>query len=294
MYDPLDLPQSGAPLAESPASHAEDLPADWRLHRRWDRLGRLVGDRGVASLHDSHVLVIGLGGVGGFAVESLARSGVGRLTLVDFDKVCVTNTNRQLQAVRGAVGQLKATSLAERARSINPSAKVRAVPLFYEARLSEAMLGGGELGAPDYVVDAIDNVTAKCHLIAACRSKGLSIVCATGAAGRLDPTAVAVADLADTYNDPLAASVRKILRQRYEFPLQGRFGVAAVFSSERPSPPEVLAYDADHGFDCVCPNGENDHHTCDDRNVVWGSASFVTGTVGLVAASVVVRALVGR
>ncbi len=276
------------------SERTSSLPPGYRLHRRFDRMGRLVGDVGMSRLQEAHVLVIGLGGVGSFAAEALARSGVGRLTLVDFDLVCVTNTNRQLQAMRGTVGQPKASVLAERLRLIAPDARVRPVPLFYDARLASALLSGGELGAPDYVLDAIDNVTAKCHLIATCRQRGLPLVVATGAAGRWDPTAVRVADLAETYNDPLAASVRRILREKYDLPQRGPFGVPAVFSSERPSAPEPLAYDGDEGFSCVCPNGDNDVHTCDDRNVVWGTAAFVTGTVGLTAASVVVRALAAR
>lgn len=265
-----------------------------RLHRRFDRIGRLVGEAGMARLLDAHVLVIGLGGVGGFAAEALARSGVGRLTLVDFDLVCVTNTNRQIQALRGTTGQPKATVLAERLRQIHPGATVRAVPLFYEARLSDALLGGGELGPPDMAVDAIDNVTAKCHLLAACVGKGLPVVCATGASGRWDPTALRVADLARTYNDPLASAVRRVLREKHAFPTSGPFGIPAVFSVERPSDPIPLAYDGEAGFHCVCPNGENDVHTCEERSVIWGSAGFVTGAAGLAAASVVVRRLVGR
>lgn len=247
----------------------------------------------MAALHGAHVMVIGLGGVGGPCAESLVRSGVGRLTVVDFDLVCVTNTNRQVQALRGTVGQPKASVLAERLRQINPSATIKAVPLFYEARIADVLLRGGELGPPDWVVDAIDNVTAKCHLLATCRERGIPVVSATGAAGRWDPTQVKVADLSATYNDPLAASVRKILRQKYGFPANGEMGIPAVFSSEKPREPVPLRYDGDEGFECVCPNGDNDQHTCDDRNVVWGTASFVTGTVGLVAASVVVRQIVG-
>ena len=272
----------------------EGVGLETRLHRRFDRIGRLVGDAGMARLQDSHVVVIGLGGVGGFAAEALARSGIGRLTLVDFDLVCVTNTNRRLQSMRGTVGQPKATVLAERLRAISPGASIRAVPLFYEARLSDALLGGGELGPPDMVVDAIDNITAKCHLLASCHGRGLPVVCATGASGRWDPTAIRTADLAQTYNDPLAAAVRRVLREKHGFPAKGPFGIPAVFSVERPSEPQPLAYDGDEGFSCVCPNGDNDVHTCDERSVIWGTAAFVTGAVGLTAASVVVRTLVGR
>lgn len=265
-------------------------PPSPRLHRRWDRLGRLVGDEGMQRLHASHVMVIGLGGVGSFAAEALARSGVGHLTFVDFDLVCVTNTNRQLQAVRGTVGKPKASVLADRARSINPDATIRAVPLFYEARIADQLLGDDV----DVVVDAIDNLTAKCDLLARCHTRGLPVVCATGAAGRMDPTRIGVADLAATTIDPLAASVRKILRRTYGFPKSGSFGIPAVFSTEPPRPPRPLLYDGDDGLSCVCPNGDNTHHTCDDRHVVWGNAAFVTGAMGLSAASVAVRLILSE
>jgi tRNA A37 threonylcarbamoyladenosine dehydratase len=233
-------------------------------------------------------MVIGLGGVGSFAAESLARSGIGCLTLVDFDRVCVTNTNRQLQAMKGTVGKTKAHVLAERLRLINPQAEVRAVPRFYDAETAAAILGQ----APDYIVDAIDNVTAKCHLLATCKRLLIPIVCATGASGRLDPTAIEISDLAETRIDPLAQEVRKILRQKYGFPQSGPFGISAVYSSEAPRPPIELHYDEGTGFRCVCPGGKNDFHSCDERRLIYGTASFVTGSFGLCCASVVVRALV--
>jgi tRNA threonylcarbamoyladenosine dehydratase len=272
-------------MQDSEAQDAEPRP--FKLHRRFDRIGRLLGDGAMNRLDAAHVLVIGLGGVGSHCAESLVRSGVGAVTLIDFDLVCVTNTNRQVQALRGAVGQPKASVLAERLRLVNPKARIKAVPLFYEARLADRLLAG----PPDFVVDAIDNVTAKIHLLATCRELGIPVVCATGAAGRVDPTATRVADLADTRVDPLAAIVRKLLRKQYGFPRKGKFGITAVFSEEPLSAPHELPYDAEGEFECVCPNGNNDVHTCDDRNVIWGTAGFVTASFGLAAASVVVRAL---
>jgi len=260
----------------------------FRLHRRFDRIGRLFGDTGMSRLQNAHVVVIGLGGVGSLAAESLARSGVGRLTLVDFDLVCVTNVNRQLQAMRGNVGKPKASVLAERLRRINPAAEIKSVPLFYEARLSDRLLAGA-----DWVVDAIDNLTAKAHLVYTCRERDIPIVVSTGASGRMDPTRVQVADLNRTRVDPLAASLRKILRQKHGFPRgDKKWKLPAVFSDEILSDPVELSYDGDGGFSCVCPNGENDVHTCEDRNVIWGTAGFVTGTFGLTCASVVVRGIV--
>src|SRR5437764_15245906 len=157
-------------------------------------MGRLIGEEAMGRLLGAHVMVIGLGGVGSFAVEALARSGIGRLTLVDFDRVCVTNTNRQLQAVQGAIARPKATLLAERVKLINPQARAEAVPLFYSHKTSDELLAR----APDFVVDAIDNVTAKCPLLAACKQRRLAVVSSTGASGRMDPTQLRVVDLAET------------------------------------------------------------------------------------------------
>ena len=276
--------------ASTPSLPTNDVEDTYRLHRRFDRMGRLVGDGGMKSLFASHVMVIGLGGVGSHAAESLVRSGVGKVTLVDFDKVCITNTNRQLQAMKGMVGKYKATVLAERLRKINPQAQVDDAVAFYNAPNSEELLGL----APDYVVDAIDNVTAKCHLLATCIEKGIPVVSSTGASGRMDPTSIQTADLAETRNDPLAAMVRKLLRQNYNFPREGKFGIPSVFSVESISMPEELHYDEGKGFRCVCPGGANNFHSCDNRNIIYGTAGFVTGTFGLTCASLVVRGLLGK
>ncbi len=265
---------------------AEELE-NYKLHRRFDRMGRLVGDVGMKRLMGSHVMVIGLGGVGSWAAESLARSGIGTLSLVDFDQVCITNTNRQLQALGGAVGEYKAEVLAERLRKVNPHLVVNALVKFYHAKTSEELFAL----KPDYILDAIDNVTAKCHLIAESRKRQVPIVSSTGSGGRLDPTQVRVADLGQTENDPLARAIRKILRGQYDFPDSGKFGVKAVYSPEDATDPIELHYDGGKGFRCVCPQGENDLHSCDQRNLIMGNASFVTGTFGFTCASVVVRDL---
>ncbi len=267
----------------------DEESVEYRLHRRFDRMGRLVGDPGMARLRDSLVVVMGLGGVGSFAAESLARSGVGRLELVDFDDVCVTNTNRQLHAMKGNIGRSKAALMAERLALVNPQAHVEAVHAFYSAETSDALLAG----PPDYVVDAIDNMTAKCHLIATCRARGIPLVSAMGAAGRMDPTRIQVADLNHTRRCSMATSVRDILRKKHGFPPEKtvEWGVPAVFSDEDYRAPVRLAYEGPDGFRCVCPQGKNGLMTCDRRSRIDGSASFVTGAFGLFAASVVVRGL---
>ena len=264
----------------------------FRVHRRFDRIARLVGEPGIQRLAKSHVMVVGLGGVGSHAAEALVRSGVGMISLVDFDLICVTNVNRQLQAMKGNVGKPKANVLAERLRNINPQAKIRAVPLFYDKRTSDALLNGSK--RPDFVVDAIDNITAKCHLLARCRDLEIPIVCSTGASGRWDPTAVQVSDLSKTKVDPLAMNVRKILRRQYDFPRYKKWGIPAVFSEEPLQAPIQLSYDKNGDFHCVCPDGDNGMHGCDERSVIWGTAGFVTGVFGLTCASIVIRTITGE
>lgn len=262
--------------------------SNYKLHRRFDRMARLTGDDGMSALMNSFVIVFGIGGVGSFTAEALVRSGIGRIRIVDFDDVCVTNTNRQLHAMKGNIGKPKVELMAERLRRINPLAKVEAVKLFYQAETSEDLLEG----EPDFVVDAIDQFTAKCHLIATCKQREIPLVCSMGAAGRWDPTKIEVVDLNKTKNCRMAVNVRKILREKHAFP-RGRaaWGISAVYSTEFVQPPRDLAYDAGTGFVCVCPQGENGLLTCDRRARIDGSASFVTGAFGLAAAAVVVRKL---
>ena len=261
-----------------------------KLHRRFDRMGRLVGDVAMERLAGAHVMVIGLGGVGSWAAESIVRSGVGTVSLVDFDKVCVTNVNRQLHAMQGQVGKFKTEVMAERLRQINPRATIHSITTFYHAECADEILEG----RPDFVIDAIDHLTSKCDLLARCYKAEIPVVSATGSGGRLDPSQVAVTDLARTQGDPLARSVRGILREKYDFP-KGKnvdFGIPAVYSTEAYTQPEELAYDKGEGFRCVCPQGDNENFTCDNRNVIFGNAGFVTGTFGFFCASVAVRALI--
>lgn len=263
-----------------------------KVHRRFDRVARLMGEDAIARMHRARVVVFGVGGVGSFAAEALARTGVGELVLVDFDLVCVTNTNRQMHALRGNIGKPKAEVMAERLRLVHPTAKVEARVEFYSAEASDALLEP----RPDYVVDAIDNLTAKAHLVATCRRRGIPVVSAMGAAARIDPTRVRVDDLARTHSDPMAHHFREILRKKHawRFSAKAPTGVACVFSDERPIAPTPPAYDGPEGFQCVCPQGENDLHSCEERARIDGSAAWVTGTFGLVAASVVARELRGE
>lgn len=269
---------------------AHETETSYRTHRRFDRAARLFGERGLARLDRARVMVIGVGGVGSFAAEALARSGVGTLVLVDFDKVCITNTNRQLHAMKGTIGKRKVDVMAERLRLVHPTSTVEAVPEFYSEATSEKLLAT----RPDFVIDAIDNLTAKAHLVATCVAMGIPLVSSMGAAARLDPTQVEVADLAETQKDPFARALRKILRHKHGLDLDAPIGVPAVFSREEPLEPIAPSYDEGVGFQCVCPGGKNGLNDCDRKARIDGTASFLTGAFGLAAASVVVRTLIGE
>jgi tRNA A37 threonylcarbamoyladenosine dehydratase len=257
-------------------------------HRRFDRTARLLGDDGVERLGRATVTVFGVGGVGAAAAEALVRSGVGRLVLVDYDRICVTNVNRQLHATKPALGKRKVDVMAERLRAINPDAEIDARAEFYAADTSARLL----VPEPDVVIDAIDQVAAKMHLIASCVRDRLRIVSAMGAAARLDPTQVRIADLSETRVDPFARDLRRNLRRKHDLDCTRPTGVWAVFSEEPPTAPRALAYD-DGGFRCVCPGGHNGVNDCEHRNRVEGSVAFVPLAFGMAAAAAAVRLMLG-
>jgi tRNA A37 threonylcarbamoyladenosine dehydratase len=257
-------------------------------HRRFDRTARLLGDAGVTRLGSATVTVFGVGGVGSFAAEALVRSGVGRVTLVDYDRICVTNVNRQLHAMKGTLGKPKVAVMAERLRLINPDATIEARAEFYGPETSARLL----VPEPDVVIDAIDNIAAKMHLIATCLRDRLRIVSAMGAAARLDPTQVRVADLSETRVDPFARALRHNLRRKYMIDFNRPVGVWAVYSEEPPRAPEELAYD-DGAFRCVCPGGQNGVNDCEHKHRVEGSVAFVPSVFGMTLASVAVKMIAG-
>ncbi len=272
----------------------------YRLHRRFDRLGRLLGDGAVERLMDASVVVFGVGGVGSFAAESLARSAIGHLMLVDFDDVCVTNANRQLPALMGNIGKPKVWMMRDRLRLINPSATIESKRAFYNAaRADELLTPPANFGARyDFVIDAIDNMTAKAHLLAECKKRGIPVVSSMGAAGKLDPTQLRSADLADATVCPLARELRSILRKKYDFPVEGPMGIPVVYSTEHRHWPKALTYDHGEGFSCVCPKGDDEVkevrenlHSCDEKTLIDGTVSYVTGAFGLGCAAVVVNTL---
>jgi tRNA A37 threonylcarbamoyladenosine dehydratase len=190
---------------------------------RFDRLTLLIGEAGVARLANASVAVFGLGGVGSYAVEALVRGGIGRLTLVDFDRVDITNCNRQVHAHNGTIGQPKVQVMAERCRAINPEVQAEPLQAFYSLENSDELLHRDY----DYVLDCIDHITAKLHLIERCVAMKLPIISSMGAANKLDPTLVRIADLADTHKCRLARILRRELRRRG---ING--GVKTVYSTE--------------------------------------------------------------
>ncbi len=226
----------------------------------------LLGDEGLARLAASRVAVFGVGGVGGFAVEALARSGVGALDLVDSDTVESTNLNRQIIATLPAVGRPKVEVAAERVASINPACTVRAHRCFF---LPETT-GIFDFAAYDYVIDAVDTVSAKIALVEAARAAGIPIISSMGTGNKLDPTAFRVADIFETSVDPLARVMRRELRRR------GIDGLKVVYSTESPRPPAAT------------PEAVKD-----GSRPAPGSVAFVPSVAGLILGGEVVRDLAG-
>ena len=248
--------------------------------RRFSGIGRLYGIDGQERLRHAHVCVIGLGGVGSWAVEALARTGVGSLTLVDLDDICISNVNRQLHALDGEFGKPKVEALTQRVRAINPDCRVHPVQSFLLKSNVDDILQGGF----DFVLDAFDSVSRKAALIGHCRERGIPVITSGAAAGRRDPTAIEVVDLAQASHDRLLQQVRRLLRQRHGFPRGGRaFNVECVLSRE------PVVYPSKTGAVCAKPEGEKDLRI--DCNTGFGTASFVTGTFGFVAAARIVQKL---
>jgi tRNA A37 threonylcarbamoyladenosine dehydratase len=245
---------------------------------RFNGVGRLVSAAGLERLRSAHVCVVGIGGVGSWVVEGLARSGIGRLTLVDLDDVCISNVNRQLHAIVGELGKPKVEVMARRIHAINPECQAHPLHSFFLKSNAAEILQTRF----DVVVDAIDSVSLKALLIASCRERGLPVITAGAAGGRRDPTAIEVVDLARSSHDRLLAQVRRLLRKRFHFPRGDRnFRVEAVVSREQ------VVYPKQDGTVCAAREDATDLRL--DCNSGFGTASFVTGTFGLVVASRVVH-----
>jgi len=273
------------------------------MRERFQRTEMLLGSEGMERLANARVAVFGLGGVGGFAAEALARSGVGALDLIDYDTVSESNCNRQLLALESTVGAYKVDVAAERIGQINPDCKVRAYKLFYLPETEQYL----DLGDYDYIIDAIDTVTGKLLLIGNAKEAGVPIISAMGTGNKLDPAAFRVADITETSVCPLARIMRKELKKR------GIEHLKVVYSEEKPLVPEhreqqetstakaetleekLAAMDVQRSvFTCdgtacgSCGGCEGSH-----KKDIPGSVSFVPGVAGMILAGVVIRELCG-
>jgi tRNA threonylcarbamoyladenosine dehydratase len=261
-----------------------------RKDRRFDRLTRLIGIDAITRLQNAHVMIFGLGGVGSWCAESLVRSSIGRLTLVDFDVVSTNNFNRQMPALSSTIGLSKAESLAKRLREISEQCQINII----KEPVSRFDVGRHVDSSVDFVVDAIDQLGNKCGLISYCVRRNIPIVTSGGAGGRLDPTRIRIVDMAETKDDALMKMVRVYLKKRHLFPRKGLFYVPCVVSEEIQRKPTIPQWPADTEsvtpslFDAIDPPQP------DRRMVVQGTASFVTSVFGLTCASVVVRSLIGE
>ena len=247
---------------------------------QYSRTQLIFGAEAMEKLRNSCVAVFGIGGVGGYTVEALARSGVGELDLIDDDKVCLTNINRQIIATRKTVGQYKVDVAAERVHDIDPNIVVNTYKTFYTPETAEQF----DFTKYDYVVDAIDTVTGKIALVMNAKKAKTPIICSMGAGNKVDPTAFEVTDIFKTSVDPLARVMRIELKKR------GIRKLKVVYSKEVPLTPvdEMATSCKTH---CICPPGTA--RKCTQRRQVPGSNAFVPSVVGLIIAGEVIKDLTG-
>ena len=253
------------------------------FQRRFGGIARLYGESALTSFKQAHVCVIGVGGVGSWAVEGLARSAIGKITMIDLDHLSESNVNRQLHALTDTLGKSKVDALAERIAQINPYCVVTRIEEFIDPDNVATLIPAGQF---DYVIDAIDNTRAKTALVVHCRANHIPLVTIGSAGGQVDPTRIAVCDLSRTEQEPLLARVRKRLRRLHGFPrgTKNKFGIDAVYSTEPVRHPELCATDDETNFETnEGLNGLN----C----AGYGSAVVVTASFGFVAAGLVLRKL---
>lgn len=262
---------------------------------RFSGIARLYGETALENFQKAHVCVVGIGGVGSWSVESLARSGVGRITMIDLDEICITNINRQLHAMDGEIGRQKTAAMASRIKAINPECQITHLETFFTKHNADDILGGDGF---DYVIDAIDSVQSKCLLLAGCRQRNIPVIACGGAGGLTDPTQICITDLSRSYNDALLNQVRKDLRSQYGFPvgtdlkrkIKGRkFGIECVFSSESPVYPQCDG--------SVSPQRPTSKASGSNRlNCAsgFGSITHMTATVGLFATARCLKTLANK
>ncbi|TKI05920.1 tRNA cyclic N6-threonylcarbamoyladenosine(37) synthase TcdA [Martelella alba] len=253
--------------------------------QRFGGTARLYGRQALDIFSRAQVCVIGIGGVGSWAAEALARTGIGAITLIDMDDVCLTNTNRQIHALRDEVGHPKIDVMAARIAAINPECRVTCVDDFITADNVAALLGGGF----DYVIDAIDSVRPKAALLAYCRRYKIPVVTVGGAGGQIDPTRIGVADLAKTIQDPLAAKLRERLKHDYNLVKnsKGKLGIDCVFSTEQ------LVYPQPDGSVCASPSTAQGPKRMDCASG-FGAATMVTASFGFIAVSHALKKMLAK
>ena len=246
--------------------------------QRFGGIGRLYGTSVLERLRQAHICVIGIGGVGSWAVEALARSGIGKVTLIDMDDICVTNINRQIHALSGNIGKLKTEVMKERVKLINLECEVQVIDDFISAENLAEYLNRNY----DYVIDAIDNVKTKAALIAYCKRNKIKVITIGGAGGQTDPSQIRIADLSKPVQDPLLAKVRSVLRKNYNFSQnpKRKFGIDCIFSTQ------PLIFPQTEGECAVsatmnCANG-------------FGAATMITATFGFFAVSRVIDKLLAK
>lgn len=259
----------------------------------FQRLQLLTGSKALSLLHQTRVAVFGVGGVGGWCAEAIVRSGIGHLTIVDSDVVCVTNINRQIQATSKTIGRSKVAELGSRLREINPYAEIMELQKVFNQDVAEEF----NLGSYDYIVDAIDSLTNKVELIRRASLAGAKVYTALGASGKIDPSRIKVSSLWDSHDCPLGKFVRKKLRQRGFNEESGE--VTCVFSDEEMVEPRDEETVCGTGA-CHCPksitgdDGESSHEWCSSKKQINGSAVHITGTMGFMLAGLVVQDAVKR
>lgn len=274
------LPTCESRFKQTISRHSGFFLGDNNMLNAFSRCELLLGHEAMMTLKKSTIAVFGIGGVGSYTVEALARCGVGRLVLIDDDRICLTNINRQIHATTKTIGKSKVEVMKERVLDINPKAAVDVYQAFYSSETASELLNEGY----SYVVDAIDTITSKIDLVVRCREMGIPIISSMGAGNKLDPTLFRVADIYKTNIDPIAKVMRKELRKR------GIESLKVVFSTEEPMKPEEEA-ESSCKFNCICPPGTT--RKCSDRRQVPGSISFIPSVVGLILAGEVIKDLSG-
>ena len=252
---------------------------------RFGGIGRLYGRSGLDILKNSRMAVVGIGGVGSWTAEALARSGVGTIILMDLDDLCITNTNRQIHALSSTIGQPKTEAVADRLRDINPDAEIIPLNTFYTAANAEKLLAE----SPDVIVDAIDSLVPKAHLIASCYRSRQPLITCGGAGGRTNPAKIEIEDLSRTKGDPLLSSLRYKLKKEYGLPLgekARKLNIPCVFSQETPVYPTC-----DGETSCTRDPEFQGKMGCDAG---FGSITHITGTFGFFAASAAIQTLLNK